>query len=379
MFADNVEHVLTYWILWELTHSPFWLGYAVFAHWAPFVLFSLHAGALADRRDPRLLLQVAQLMYVGCSVALGIMVVSGTVSVWAVAAVLLVHGMAGVFNEPSAQILIHGLVGRRDLMSALSLNASVRQAAQFVGPALGGLLLYSVGVGAGFLVNAALYLPFLWVLVIMRRQPLERPRTTGSGWGEVKRGIRYVLGQRMILALTAVAAIPALVMGQAYQSLMPVYASSFDVGATGYSVLLSASGLGAVVTGVALGGLKSVRRRGALMLWTAMAWAGFLAAFALTTWYPLALVLLVAVGAAQVAFNSLSQTLVQANSPDDLRGRIMGAYFTATLGPRMISGLGIGTLAALVNPGVALLVGAGLAAVAVLGIAASEPHLRSLD
>lgn len=379
MWADNVEHVLTYWVLWELTHSPFWLGYAVFAHWVPFTLLSLHAGAMADRRDNRWLLQLAQGMYMLCSLALGLMVLTNTSDVWIVAAVLLVHGLAGVIHEPNGQVLIYGLVGSRDLMSALSLNASLRQSAQFVGPAVGGLLLWLVGPGVGFLMNALLYVPFVVVLGVMRRTPMPKPPAGGQSWDAVRAGAQYVLRHRLMLGLTGVAAIPALVMGQAYQAMMPAYAASFDVGPSGYSLLLSASGLGAILTGVVLGGLRSLPGRGMLMVWTAFAWCFFLAAFALSSWYPLALALLVAVGAAQVAFNSLSQTLVQMASPDELRGRIMGAYLATTLGPRMVSGLGVGALASAVSPSAALLVGAGLAAVAIAAIVAAVPELRRLD
>src|SRR5215207_8887031 len=82
MVADNIEHVIGYWLLWELTHSPFWLGYAVFSHWAPFILFSLHAGAWADRFDNRKLIQFSQGLYMVCSGGLAILYLTGQLQLW---------------------------------------------------------------------------------------------------------------------------------------------------------------------------------------------------------------------------------------------------------------------------------------------------------
>lgn len=379
MYADNVEHVIGYWLLWELTHSPFWLGYAVFSHWLPFTLLSFYTGALADRHDNRVLIQVGQAMYVFCSLSLGLMVLTGTLNVWVMAALLLVHGAAGAVAEPSAQVLIHSLVGRKDLMSALSLNASTRQSAQFVGPAIGGLLLLAVGPGVGLLINALLYLPFSLVLLFMRRAPNEKPAHAGQGWAAIKEGLDCVRREPLILGLTAVAAVPGLIMGQAYQAMMPAIATQFQVGSTGYSALLSATGLGAIAGGVALGSISGLRGRGMVMLATAAGWGILLAAFALSPSYLLSLVLLLGVGATNVAHRSLSQALVQAHSPDNLRGRIMGVYQTATQGSRMVSGLVVGALATLAGPSLALAAAAALLVVAVAAIAVSMPRLRTLD
>src|SRR5580692_11617491 len=100
MMADNVEHVITYWVAFQKFHSPALGGFAVISHWLPFLLFSTLAGALADRFDPRRLVQIGMCLFMFCSLAWSVLIFSDSLQMWHAAVLLLIHGCAGVFWGP---------------------------------------------------------------------------------------------------------------------------------------------------------------------------------------------------------------------------------------------------------------------------------------
>ena len=144
MMADNIEHVISYWLLYQKFQSPTLAGFAVLVHWTPFLLFSVYFGAMADRYDCRKIIQLAQLMYMGVSAAWAFLFWTDTIEVWH-ACLLLTIGMAGVLWAPGSQLLIHDIVGTEHLQSAVRLNATSRQMGVLFGPAIGGALILVTG------------------------------------------------------------------------------------------------------------------------------------------------------------------------------------------------------------------------------------------
>ena len=100
MMADSVEHVITYWIAFQKFHSPALGGFAMLSHWLPFLLFATSTGALADRVDPRRLVQIGMGLFMFCSIAWAVLLLTGKLEMWHAAALLVVHGCAGVFWGP---------------------------------------------------------------------------------------------------------------------------------------------------------------------------------------------------------------------------------------------------------------------------------------
>jgi MFS family permease len=379
MLGDNIEHVIGYWLLWELTHSPFWLGYAVFAHWFPFLLFSLHAGAWADRIDNRYLLQVNQACLVVCSGTLGVLAVTGHLQLWHMIILLLLHGFAGVIQTPSSQVLIYDLVGKDDLPNALSLAASSRYVAQFLGPMVGTWLLTTFGAGGGLVANLLCYVPLSVALLTLHPPRSFQPTAQTTGWHGIVEGLRFVRRHQAIFGLTLLAAIPGGLLGFGYLALMPALAEDLGSGQQGFGLLLFANGVGAIGGAVVLGFAGRVGSRGRAVCVATLAWAVLLALFAVLPWFWLAFGVLLLVGASSIVANALTQTLVQALSPNDLRGRIMGVYAAAVFGPRVISGLLLGGLATAVGAHPAVGILAGVIVVAVGALIAALPGLRTLD
>ena len=345
MMADSIEHVISYWIMFQKFQSPALAGFAVISHWVPFILFSLWSGALADRYDPRRIIQIGMLVFMAVSLAWGVLFITDTLEMWHAALLLVMHGLAGVLWNPAAQLFIHDIVEEEQLHSAIRLTATARWLGLLMGPAVGGLILIALGPAWGILFNALIYLPFivwLWKAPYRRKSiPAERKVRAIA---DVVATWRAVSGNRVIASMTILVGAASLIVGNAYQAQMPEFAH--DLGHTdggmGYSALLAADAAGALVAGLALEsrGLLPPNPRSAFLL--AMLWCIAIGGFAMAHSYPLALALLFVAGFLELSFFAMAQTLVQVNAPPQVRGRVIGLFAMSALGARAFSGVTVG-------------------------------------
>jgi MFS family permease len=200
-----------------------------------------------------------------------------------------------------------------------------------------------------------------------------------TGWEGIKDGLRYVRGTPVILGLTLLAAIPAGIVGFAFQALMPALSADLGMSKEGYGALLSANGIGAIVGAVILGYVGRLGGKGMLVVAFTLVWGALLFLFSLSPWFLLSFGIMLLVGATSIVSNALSQTLVQELSPDDKRGRVMGVYALVVHGPRVISGLLLGGLASVIGAHMALGLLSVLVVLAVAALAAALPAVRGLD
>src|SRR6201996_5596255 len=161
MMADNIEHVISYWMVFQKFHSPALGGFAVLSHWLPFLLFSVAVGALADRVDPRRIIQAGMGLFILASAGWGFFFVTDTLTVWGAMLLLIIHGSAGVLWQTPNQMLIYDIVGPAHLPSAVRLNATARYLGVLVGPAVGGAIMLSLGPSHGIILNTLFYGPML--------------------------------------------------------------------------------------------------------------------------------------------------------------------------------------------------------------------------
>jgi MFS family permease len=356
MMADNVEHVISYWIVYQKFHSPALLGFAVVSHWLPFLLFAVYSGALADRFDPRRIIQCGMLIFMLCSAAWGFFFLTDTLTPWEAAGILVFHGFAGVLWMPSAMLLIHDIVGPADLQSAVRLNATGIWLGRLTGPIMGSALLLGLGPIAGIFANILIYLPLtLWLWKAPYgprfRKDQPTPRSSLRGMADILATWRAIVARPTIVLMTALAGGAALLVGNAYQAQMPGFAQDFGHGNAGlyYSLLLGADAAGALTAGIALEsfGLLQAHTRTALIL--GGAWCVAIVGFALAPAYPLALAFLFAAGFVELSFNAMAQTLVQMHAPADIRGRVIGFFNMFANGARAFSGVTVGFGGALIG------------------------------
>ena len=370
MMADNIEHVISYWVIFQKFRSPALAGFAVIAHWLPYLLFSIHAGALTDRFDARRVIQVGMVLFMGVSIAWGVLFATDTLEVWHAGVLLVLHGCAGVLWSPASQVLLHHVVPMEQLPSAIRLNATSRQLGMLAGPAVGGAILLSMGPVYGIFFNALLFVPtILWLW----RAPYDTSLTPGTralfGFRDIAATIRQVVGHRTLISMIVLAGAASLFVGNAYQAQMPGFADALGQKDADfyYSMLLGADAAGALTAGLVLEsrGLLQPKARSAFVL--AIIWCCALAGFALSPLYVLALALLFVAGFAELSFNSMAQTLVQLNAPVEIRGRVIGLFTMSALGLRTFSGVSVGLLGSVVGIHAAL--AASASALAILGLA----------
>jgi len=356
MTADNVEHVISYWVIFLKFHSATLAGFAVISHWVPFLLFSFYAGALADRYDCRKLIQVGQGLFMLASLAWGVLFLTDTLEVWHAVAILLIHGAAGVVGTAAVQLLLHDMVGAGQLQSAVRLNATSRNLAILLGPAVGGGLMLLLGPAWGLLANVLIYLPFTILLARLPYTgharhdgpPRHAPR---FGVAEALRVFAQVRSDRRIVAMIVLGGATSFFVGNAFQAQMPQYAHRLGSNAAGagYSALLAANAVGAVVGAVLLESLNLLRPNARTAMVCAAAWGVTIGLFPLARSYELAVALLVLAGLFNIAFTSMAQTLVQILAPPRLRGSVVGVFNTAILGLRAGSGVTVGVLGAVIT------------------------------
>jgi MFS family permease len=344
MMADNIEHVISYWVLYQHFHSAALAGFAVISHWVPWLLFGAYGGALADRFDNRRLIQLGMLMFASVSLCWSVMFYTGAVHLWMAMSLLVIHGLAGVVWMPSAQVLIHQIVGSEELASAVRINATGRYLGFLLGPAVGAGLMLALGPVHGLRANALFYAPlFLWAMRAAPRDA-QRPRAAVTGFKDVLAAFRVVIAHPVLSAATLLIGGASCFVGNAYQAQMPGFARDLGLGRAdfAYSMLLGADAAGGLAGGVVLEsrGLLRPHVRTAFVL--AMIWCAALIGFAATAHYALALALLFVAGFTELAFYSMAQALVQLHAPQAMRGRVIGVFSMSALGLRAFSGINVG-------------------------------------
>jgi MFS family permease len=379
-FGGLIQSVGAAWLMTSIGASADLVALVQASTTLPIMLFSLMAGAIADNFDRRKLMLAAQLFLLAVSIALTLCTYFGLVTPWLLLAFTFLVGCGTAFNGPAWQSLVGEIVPRSDLPAAIALNSMGFNSARSVGPALGGIIVATVGAFAAFAVNAVSYLGL--IIVLARWRPVRPPRTLppealGSAMAA---GIRYVAmspSLSVVLLRGAVFGVAAI----AVQALMPLIARDLiQGGPLTYGLLLGAFGIGAVG-----GALLSTRLRQALSLeaLVRMAFLGFAVCAAVAGLSPFILLTIVAMalgGASWVLALASFNSTVQLSSPRWVVGRALALYQMATFGGMALGSWIWGVAAERLGTADALLIAAGvLLAGAALGLRLPLPELKTLN
>ena len=293
---------------------------------------------------------------------------------------LVLHGCAGVLWQTASQLLLHDIVPAAELQSAVRLNATGRYLGVLVGPAVGGVLMLTLGPAHGIVLNTVFYLP---LLLWLWNAPYG-PRFRAPGAAAVTRGGARLRRHRPDHARRRRPAgagfddrcwpvRPRSSSATATRRRCPRFAQDLGHGdpGTAYSMLLAADAAGALVGGFLLESVSLLRPSARTALFLAMVWCVALASFALARSYALALALLFVAGFFELSFSSMAQTLVQLDAPAEVRGRVLGLFNMSALGLRAFSGITVGIVGTLVGVHWSL-AGAALCLLGLTGILVSR-------
>jgi MFS family permease len=343
-----MQNISLAWYVIDLTHSPVAVGFLAFCRFAPFTIFGLISGVVADRFDNRRLVMTTQTASMIVAAALTALAFSGLEIVWLAYLLAAAAGTALVFDAPGRQALTFQMVGRDELPNAVALNASMFNASRVVGPAVAGVLIAAFGVGVCFAINTLSFLAVLTGLALMRVDelvPLDRPERHPPWIKSVGEGIRYARRSpriRLVLLMTTVVS----TVGFNFHVLVPVLAAdTLEAGPRVFGILSAAFGGGAL-TGALLSASLGRASWKALLAGVGGFSIALLALAPLHTVVACAALLYV-VGVCFTLWTANSQSLLQLTAPDHLRGRVVSLYLFAFAGLAPLGGLLAGWLSEL--------------------------------
>lgn len=361
------EQTAVAWILYELTGSPLLLGLSGLARAVPMIALTLLGGAVADRAARRALLLLTESAMLAVSLAVGLLALAGQLQFWHLYVLSFVSGTLSAFSVPARQAMFAGLVPRSAMQSAVSLNAVAVRSGALIGPSLGGLALAYGGYAMPFFVNAATFLAMLVALAAMRLPPAPRTDASlsrGGLWAGMTGGLSFVW-RNPLLKLALGLEVVAGLFGHNVTLITIIARDVIGTGPEGLGLLLSALAAGALLA-MAFMVAFEVKRHLDVILAAGAAYTVLLAAFALSPWLGLSMILLFALGAADGAWAVTRNTLAQLLVPDALRGRVMSVVVLATRGSAPLGRLQGGFLAGLVGAPAAVLLGAAVIGAAVV-------------
>lgn len=342
-----MQNIAAAWVILELTHSPVAVGVLALCQFLPFTLFGLFAGVLVDRFDARRTVIATQASAMALAGMLAVLVVTGHVTATEVYVLTALRGIVLVLDAPARQALTFQMVGPDELPNAVALNSSLFNAARVVGPALGGLLVATVGAGACFSLNAVSYLAVLAGLLAMRKSelfPVERADTPPRIWGGTLEALRHVRhAPDTLLALLVVLSLSTFAFN--FNVLLPVLAGkTLESGANVFGVITAMFGLGALVGAL----LAASLGRASWPVLIAAAGGFGIAQLVLAPIHSASAagLLLLVTGACFTLWTSSANATVQLSTPGPLRGRVIGLYYFAFNGTGPAAGLLAGWLAA---------------------------------
>ena len=366
-----MQQVAQAWLVLTVSGGdPLWLGVVAAAQFLPVMVLGLFAGVLADVLPKRQTLLAVQVVMMILAAVLAVLVATGLVQIWMIVLMAVLLGCANAVDMPVRQSFAYEMVGPKDVGNAVSINSAMFNGARVLGPAVAGLTIGAFGIAIAFAINAASFLAVIVGLLAMRDDELQRarlvprPQSVGEVFENLAEGLRFVRHTPIVLMAVVVVGLVA-TFGMNFSVLIPPLAQEvLSSDAAGYGFLMTASGLGALVAAVALviGGKPRAGRiaMGAIVLGVASV------LLAVSTSYPISLLLMVPIGAGGIAMAATANATIQLAVPDGLRGRVMSVYTTVFASSVPIGGIATGALASVVGIPMTIAVG-GLLSLAVGG------------
>jgi MFS family permease len=339
----------------QLHGNGFNVGLVTALQFLPMLLLGSWGGLVVDRVDKRRLLYVTQTVSGVLAFVLGVLVALGTVTMWEVYLISALFGVVNLFDNPARQTFVSEMVGRDLMPNAISLNSVVMNSARVIGPAIGGILIFTVGLAACFFFNAVSYVAVLVALFLMRPSEFHRRPVVARAKGQVREGLRYVWSTHELRdPLLAVAIVGIFAFN--FTTTLPLLATrTFHGGAGTYSALMAAMGAGAVV-----GGLMVAHRSRPSIALLSIIGLGFgvmLLVVAASPTETEALIAVVLMGVCSISYIATANATIQLQADPAMRGRVMALYAIALLGSTPIGAPLVGWIADVANPRVAVMVG----------------------
>jgi MFS family permease len=327
-----IQSVAQSWLVFQLTNSAILLGVVGFLGAIPIFLLSLLGGVLADRMNKRIILIFTQTSFMLLAFLLAVLTQLKLVRASQIMVIAVLNGVVMAFDAPSRQAVTVELVGKDNLMNAIALNSIAFNSTRIIGPALAGVLVAAIGMSGCFYLNGISFLAVIFALFWIKINKHTLNNKSNTALKDLKDGIVFVKNNRLILVLITMVGIVSL-FGMSYIILMPIFANDIlKVGVKGMGLLMSSSGVGALIGGLLLARLGDFKYKGRLLILASIVFSLSVMLFGLSKSFFLSLFALIFVGGTSVTALALINTLLQTKVPDDFRGRVMGVFMLTFAG-----------------------------------------------
>ncbi len=332
-------------LVFELTHSPAYLGLVGFAAGIPVLLLTPFGGVVADRVPRRSILLATQISMMLLAFILAGLAFSGVVEPWHIALLAFFLGIANAFDAPARQALVVDMVNREDLTNAISLNGTMINMALVAGPALAGIAYAAVGPGWCFMLNGISFIAVIIALLMMRLPLSAMPAHRTSAFADLREGFQYTRSNAAAVSILCIIGITGL-FGMAFMTLIPAWAVTILGGdAQTNGLLQSARGLGALAVALWIASMGRVSSKSRLVALGAFLTPVSLIAFSYARSLDLALLFILLSGGASILLMNMAYNLLQTVTSDRFRGRVMGINSLVFFGLQPIGALWIGAFA----------------------------------
>ncbi len=351
-----MQRTAVYWVIFDQTNSSLMLGLVVFATQFPSFLFSPLGGVVADRYDRYRLTLITQTSLLVQAGLLTAMVLFTHYSVWGIVVLGIVQGIINAFDLPARQSLVNEIIKEKEnLANAIALNSSMGKLAWLIGPAVSGIVLAKYGAGICFLINALSYLAVIIALAFIKVSPFIPQARSRNAFAEIKEGFNYVMRMPSLrIPILLLATVSLLVLP--FTTLLPVFAKVvFKGNAATYGYLNSMIGTGSLIGAIALASSKSNKYMIKILFASLLLLGMALIAFSHITILPAALFFVAIAGFAMMFQTTVSQTIIQLEASDEMRGRALSFFMMAFFGLQPVGGLLIGALSELTGAANAIL------------------------
>ncbi len=358
-----IQQVAQSWLVFELTRSAFLLGFVGFLSSLPVLIFSLFGGVLADRVNKRNILIATQISFMLLAFVLGFLTQFKLITAGQIMVIAFLNGTVMAFDGPARQSIVVELVGKRHLFNAIALNSVSFNSSRVIGPALAGIFFATLGMSGCFYINALSFLAVIFALLSIKTIVQPHNSRSESAIGDLKEGLIFIKNNPLILMLISMVGVVSL-FGVAHVILMPIFANDIlKVGVKGLGILMSSSGVGALLGALLLARLGDFKHKGKLLLFSAMLFSFSLVIFSLSRTFILSTLALGILGFASVTAIALVNTILQTSVEDNYRGRVMSVFMITFAGMMPFGHLIAGSLASVKGVSFAVLAGGIVCAV----------------
>ena len=366
-------------LIYQLTKSPAYLGYVSFASGLPTWIFTLYAGAIADRVPRRTLMVITQSAMMFLAFVLAILTFTNVIQWWHILILAFLMGICNAFDAPARQAFVLEMVEREDMTNAIALNSTMFNLAVVLGPALGGLIYAWVGPGWCFTINGISFIAVIIALLLMKLKPFIPVKTNRSALSDVKEGLKYVANHPSVRMLISNLFIITL-FGLGIAMLIPAWTVEvLGGGATTNGFLMAARGLGSLIGALMIASMGRIRFHGKIWTINSLLLPIAMVIFAFMRWLIPSMLAMAAMGFTFMMIVNLSNSMVQIRIADEMRGRVMGVFTFFFFGAMPLGSLISGWAADIIGEPLTVIISAMFLLVFALWVFWRQPALRAME